>query len=27
LSRTANEMLLRTVGADGNGWFVILIAE
>jgi hypothetical protein len=27
LSRTANEMLLRTVGADGNGWFVIFIAE
>lgn len=27
LSRTANEMHLRTVGADGNGWFVILIAE
>lgn len=27
LSRTENEMLLRTVGADGNGWFVILVAE
>lgn len=27
LSRTANEMHLRTVGADGNGWFVIFIAE
>jgi hypothetical protein len=27
LSRTANEMKLRTVGADGNGWFVILIAD
>lgn len=27
LSRSENEMSLRTVGADGNGWFVILIAE
>jgi hypothetical protein len=27
LSRTENEMKLKTVGADGNGWFVILIAE
>jgi hypothetical protein len=27
LSRTANEMRLRTVGADGNGWFVILVAD
>jgi len=27
LSRSENEMNLRTVGADGNGWFVILIAE
>lgn len=27
LSRSANEMKLRTVGADGNGWFVIFIAE
>jgi len=27
LSRSENEMSLRTVGADGNGWFVILIAD
>jgi hypothetical protein len=27
LSRSANEMHLRTTGADGLGWFVILIAE
>lgn len=27
LSRSDNEMQLMTVGADGNGWFVILIAE
>ena len=27
LSRSANEMSLRTVGADGLGWFAILIAE
>jgi hypothetical protein len=27
LKRTANEMHLRTVGADGLGWFAILIAE
>ena len=27
LSRTDNEMKLRTVGADGNAWYVILIAE
>ncbi len=27
LSRTANEMYLRTVGADGNGWFVTFVAE
>ncbi len=27
LSRSENEMSLRTVGADGNGWFAILIAE
>lgn len=27
LSRTANTMYLRTVGADGNGWFVKFIAE
>ncbi len=27
LARSANEMSLKTVGADGNGWFVILIAE
>jgi hypothetical protein len=27
LSRTENEMKLRTVGADGNGWFAILIAD
>lgn len=26
ISRSANEMHLRTVGADGNGWFGILIA-
>jgi hypothetical protein len=26
LSRTENEMRLRTVGADGLGWFVILVA-
>jgi hypothetical protein len=27
LSRTADEMHLKTIGADGNGWFVTLIAE
>lgn len=27
LARSANEMSIRTVGADGNGWFAILIAE
>lgn len=27
LARSANEMSLKTVGADGLGWFVILIAE
>jgi hypothetical protein len=27
LSRSANEMSLRTVGADGLGWFGILIAD
>ncbi len=27
LSRTSSEMHLKTIGADGNGWFVILIAE
>lgn len=27
LSRSENEMSLRTVGADGNGWFVILVAD
>lgn len=27
LARSANEMKLRTIGADGNGWFVILVAE
>lgn len=27
LSRTENEMHLRTIGADGNGWFVIFIAD
>ena len=27
LSRSANEMRLRTVGADANAWYVILIAE
>jgi hypothetical protein len=27
LSRSENEMSLRTVGADTNGWFVILIAD
>jgi len=27
LSRSENEMSLRTVGADGNGWFVILTAD
>ena len=27
LSRSENEMMLKTVGADGNSWFVILIAE
>lgn len=27
LERTENEMKLRTIGAEGNGWFVILIAE
>jgi len=27
LSRSENEMSLRTVGADGNGWFAILIAD
>lgn len=27
LSRSENEMSLRTIGADGNGWYVILIAE
>ena len=27
LSRSANEMKLRTIGADGNAWYVILIAE
>ncbi|HAG16237.1 MAG TPA: glucan endo-1,3-beta-D-glucosidase [Bacteroidales bacterium] len=27
LSRTANEMHLKTVGLDGNSWFVIFIAE
>ena len=27
LSRSANEMSLRTVGADGNAWYVILVAE
>lgn len=27
LSRSANEMSLRTIGADGNAWYVILIAE
>lgn len=27
LSRTDNEMKLRTIGADGNAWYVILIAE
>lgn len=26
ISRSANEMILRTVGADGLGWFVIFIA-
>jgi len=26
LSRTADEMVLRTVGTDGNGWFYILTA-
>jgi hypothetical protein len=27
LSRSANEMSLRTIGADGLAWYVILIAE
>jgi len=27
LARSANEMSLMTVGADGNGWFAILIAD
>lgn len=27
LARSANEMSIKTVGADGNGWFAILIAE
>ena len=27
LSRSANEMKLRTIGSDGNAWYVILIAE
>lgn len=27
LARSENEMSLRTVGADGNGWFAILIAD
>jgi len=27
LSRSENEMSLKTVGADGNGWFAILIAD
>lgn len=27
ISRTENEMRLRTVGADGLGWFAILIAD
>ena len=27
LSRSENEMSIRTVGKDGNGWFGILIAE
>lgn len=27
LSRTANEMHLKTIGADGISWFVILIAD
>jgi len=27
LSRSANQMQLRTVGADGNGWFFILTAN
>tara|TARA_R110001583_G_C5574637_1_gene402368 strand:- start:250 stop:1128 length:879 start_codon:yes stop_codon:yes gene_type:complete len=27
LSRSPNEMSLRTIGADGLGWFAILIAE
>jgi PKD repeat protein len=27
LSRSDNEMKLRTIGADGNAWYVILIAE
>ena len=26
ISRSANEMVLRTVGFEGNGWFVTLIA-
>lgn len=26
LSRSANEMSIKTVGADGNGWFAILVA-
>lgn len=27
LSRSENEMTLKTIGAEGNSWFVILIAE
>lgn len=27
LDRSENEMQLKTIGADGNGWFVILVAE
>ncbi|WP_053990479.1 hypothetical protein [Mangrovimonas sp. TPBH4] len=27
LERSANEMMIKTVGSDGNGWFAILIAE
>lgn len=27
LSRSANEMKLRTIGADGNAWYVIFVAE
>ena len=27
LSRSENEMSIKTVGADGNGWFAILIAD